>query len=63
MKTPYGICGHTHYEGSPPCIHTAYARGFEDGRRRQALAELVRKAQEMGLYEATDRMLTDEQQC
>ena len=62
MKTPYGTCGHTHYEGSPPCIHTAYARGFEDGRRRQALAELVREAREMGLYEATDRMLTDEQQ-
>ena len=59
-ENPYGTCGHTHYEGGPPCVHTAYLRGFEDGQRRQVLAELVREAQESGLYEATDRILTDE---
>lgn len=32
MATPYGPCGHTHYEGGPPCIHSAYVHGFEDGR-------------------------------
>jgi len=57
METPYGTCGHTHYEDSPPCIHSAYLRGFEDGQRRQVLAELVREAQESGLYET---ILTDQ---
>jgi len=47
METPYGICGHTHYEGSPPCIHTAYLRGFKDGQRRQVAAELTREMQDL----------------
>lgn len=55
MNTPYGPCGHTHYEGGPPCVHSAYLLGFEDGQRRQVLAELVREAQDAGLYDATDR--------
>ena len=62
METPYGPCGHTHYEGGQHCIHTAYLRGFEDGQRAAHLAELVREAQQSGLYDATDRKLTDEQE-
>ena len=30
---PYGECGHTKYEGCPPCIHDAYQRGREDAAR------------------------------
>jgi hypothetical protein len=32
METPFGPCHHTHYEGGPPCVHTAYLMGVEDGR-------------------------------
>ena len=30
---PYGECGHTKYEGCPPCIHDAYQRGREDAAK------------------------------
>lgn len=52
MKTPYGPCGHTHYDSSPPCVHTAYLHGFEDGQD-SVIAEITRKA--------TDRILAAEQ--
>ena len=35
---PYGECGHTKYEGCPPCIHDAYQRGREDEGREIAEA-------------------------
>ncbi len=47
METPYGPCHHTHYEGGPPCIHSAYLHGFEDGQRRQVAAELTREMQDL----------------
>jgi len=28
MRNPYGLCGHTYYEGSPDCVHHAYLRGY-----------------------------------
>jgi len=55
MQTPFGTCGHTHYEGGPHCIHTAYLRGFEDGRDSVIVFELP-------CEDATDRILTDEQE-
>ena len=27
---PLGPCHHTHYEGGPHCVHTAYEQGRED---------------------------------
>jgi len=52
METPYGPCGHTHYEGSQPCIHLAYLRGFEDGQRSAVVFELPCKDnQDAGLYD------------
>jgi len=29
---PLGPCHHTHYEGGPHCVHTAYQQGREDER-------------------------------
>ena len=29
---PYGVCGHTKYEGCLPCVHDAYERGRDDMR-------------------------------
>lgn len=28
---PFGVCGHTHYEGGPACVHTAYDMGYAAG--------------------------------
>ena len=30
---PYGPCHHTQYAGSKPCIHIAYAEGYESALR------------------------------
>ena len=29
-QDPLGPCHHTHYEGGPHCVHTAYYQGSED---------------------------------
>lgn len=51
IQAVYKDCGHTKYVGCRPCIHDEIAdrvRGVEDAQR-QALRELVREAQAMGL--------------
>ena len=34
---PYGICGHTKYEGGPGCVHSAYDHGYLDGLMKAVL--------------------------
>lgn len=29
-QDPLGPCHHTHYDGGPHCVHTAYHQGSED---------------------------------
>jgi hypothetical protein len=34
LLTPYGVCQHTKYEGSAPCIHDAYLRGYAEAEKK-----------------------------
>lgn len=49
-----GLCSHTHYDGGPHCVHTAYQQGREDMLAKASDPKWLRQVIVANIFDGED---------